>query len=87
MLTNTDKLVLAIKSLRPTAEFSIIGGDYSTITWDVLEGDAPTKKEIDAAIVAVEKAEAAKEAAIIDTKQAVLEKLGLTAEEVAALLA
>jgi hypothetical protein len=87
MLTNTDKLVLAIKSLRPTAEFSIIGGDYSTITWDVLEGDAPTKKEIDAAIVAVEKAEAAKEAAINDTKQAVLEKLGLTAEEVAALLA
>jgi hypothetical protein len=87
MLTHSEKLVLAVKSLRPEAEFSIIGGDYSTVKWDVLEGNAPTKKEIDDAIVAVEKAEAAKEAAIIDTKQAVLEKLGLTAEEVAALLA
>jgi hypothetical protein len=87
MLTNTDKLVMAIKSLRPTAEFSIVGGDYSTITWDVLEGEAPTKKEIDAAIIEIEKTETAKEAALIDTKQAVLEKLGLTAEEVAALLA
>lgn len=87
MLTNTEKLVLAIKSLRPEAEFSIVGGDYSNITWDVLEGTAPTKAEVDKAIATIEKAEADKEAKVASTKQEVLAKLGLTADEVAALLA
>lgn len=87
MLTNAEKLVLAIKSLRPEAEFSIVGGDYSTVKWDVLEGTAPTKAEVDKAITAIEKAEADKEAQAAITKQEVLAKLGLTAEEVSALLA
>ena len=46
---NND-LIQAIKKLHPEAEFSLIDDDYSTIKWDVLEGDAPTQKEIDAAI-------------------------------------
>lgn len=87
MLTNAEKLVLAIKSLRPEAEFSIIGGDYSTVKWDVLEGIAPTQTEVNKAITVIEQADATKEAQVAITKQEVLEKLGLTAEEVAALLA
>ena len=43
-------LSAAIKKLRPDAEFSFTNEDYSTIKWDVLEGDAPTEKEIDVAI-------------------------------------
>ena len=87
MLTNAEKLVLAIKSLRPEAEFSIIGGDYSTIKWDVLEGTAPTQTEVDKAIIAIEQAEADKVTQTAITKQEVLAKLGLTADEVTALLA
>jgi hypothetical protein len=87
MLTNTEKLILAIKSLRPEAEFSIVGGDYSTIKWDVLEGTAPTKTEVDKAITAIEQAEVNKVTQTAITKQEVLAKLGLTAEEVSALLA
>lgn len=87
MLTHTEKLVLAIKSLHPEAEFSIVGGDYSTIKWDVLEGTAPTQGEVDKAIAAIEQAEADKEAQTAITKQEVLAKLGLTADEVTALLA
>lgn len=43
-------LTKAIKLLRPTAEFSFTDFNYDTIKWDVLEGEAPTQAEIDAAI-------------------------------------
>jgi len=86
MLTYAEKLVLAIKSLRPEAEFSIVGGDYSTIKWDVLEGDAPTQKEVDAAITALDKAEASKETASATAKAALLDRLGITADEAKLLL-
>lgn len=39
-------LTKAIKKLKPNAEFSFIDDDYSTVQWDVLEGDAPTKKKL-----------------------------------------
>lgn len=39
-------LAKAIRKLKPTAEFSFINEDYSTIKWDVLEGAAPTKKKL-----------------------------------------
>ena len=79
-------LSLAIKKLRPTAEFSFQDADYSTIKWDVLEGEAPTQKEIDAAIKQVK----ADEKNEIETKaaqrQAILDRLGLTADEAKLLL-
>jgi hypothetical protein len=87
MLTNTEKLVLAIKSLRPTSEFSIVGGDYSSITWNVLEGNAPTQKEITDAILAIENAQIAKEQATAENKAALLDRLGITADEAKLLLA
>ena len=79
-------LVKAIKLLKPTAEFSFTGDDYSTIKWDVLEGEAPTQKEIDAAIKEVKADEAQAEATKATAKAALLSKLGITAEEAVLLL-
>jgi hypothetical protein len=53
-----DYLTKAIQKLKPTAEFSYSDDDYSTIKWDVLDGDAPTKKEIDDAIKSIKADEA-----------------------------
>jgi hypothetical protein len=81
-------LSAAIKKLRPDAEFSFTNEDYSTIKWDVLEGDAPTEKEIDVAIKQVKADEqqaeidkAAKKAAA----EAKLAALGLDADDLKAL--
>jgi len=84
----TSFLVKAIHKLKPTAEFSFVEEDYSTIKWDVLDGDAPTQSEIDAAIAAIKTEEAAQEAAQEAAKQAAqakLELLGLTADDLKAL--
>jgi hypothetical protein len=77
-----DYLVAAIKNLRPEAEFSFTDNDYSTIKWDVLDGDAPTAKAIEDEIKRIE----AKEAAKPQAKAALLERLGITAEEAELLL-
>ena len=81
-------LVKAIKKLKPNAEFSFTDDDYSTIKWDVLDGDAPTQAEIDAAIeqvkadeIQAEATKAAKKAAA----EAKLAALGLTADDLKAL--
>ena len=81
-------LVAAIRYLKPTAEFSFNEADYSTIKWDVLEGDAPTWPEIQAAREAVKEAEAQAEAVIQANREAALSKLaalGLTADDLKAL--
>lgn len=81
-------LGLAIKKLRPTAEFSISNNDYSTIKWDVLEGNAPTQAEVDAAIEIIKEEqeqaelEAAAKKAAAEAKLAVL---GLTLDDLKAL--
>lgn len=76
----------AIKSLRPTAEFSFTDNDYSTIKWDILEGDAPSKAEIDKEIAKI-KADETKEIELnAASKAALLNRLGITAEEAALLL-
>ena len=77
-----DYLVQAIKNLHPEAEFSFTDGDYSTIKWDVLEGSAPTSKQIDDEIKRIKDAEANK----ISQKAALLERLGITSDEAALLL-
>lgn len=83
-----DYLVKAIKKLRPTAEFSFENDDYSTIKWDVLEGDAPTQAEINAAIEQVKAEEAQAEANKAQAKaqaEAKLAALGLTTNDLRAL--
>jgi len=83
-----DYLVKAIRKLKPSAEFSLIDNDYTTIKWDVLDGDAPTKAEIDAAIEQIKSDDTAAEtnaAADKATAQAKLAALGLTADDLKAL--
>tara|TARA_R110002126_G_scaffold34203_1_gene106194 strand:+ start:1055 stop:1306 length:252 start_codon:yes stop_codon:yes gene_type:complete len=79
-------LVKAIRFLKPTSEFSYQNDDYSTIKWDVLEGDAPTQAEIDAAIKKIEADEIAQAAKEANDKAALLAKLGITADEAKLLL-
>lgn len=85
---NSDLLAKAIRYLKPTAEFSFQEADYSTVKWDVLDGEAPTLSEIQAAAELVEKLQAeaiktaaAKRAAAI----AKLESLGLDEDDLKAL--
>jgi hypothetical protein len=81
-------LVKAINKLKPNAEFSFTDDDYLTIKWDVLEGDAPTQEEIDAAIEQVKADEAQAELAK-ETKKAAAEAklvaLGLDLDDLRAL--
>ena len=79
-------LTKAIHKLKPNSEFSFTDDDYSTIKWDVLDGDAPSQSEIDAAIKQI-KADEKVEAKAKDTaKAAILDRLGLTADEAKLLL-
>lgn len=80
-------LVEAIKLLKPNAEFSITDDNYENIKWDVLDGDAPTQKQIDDAIKAVKAKEVADAKAQADAKAALLERLGITEDEAKLLLA
>ena len=79
-------LVAAIKKLKPEAEFSFTSNDYSTIKWDVLDGEAPTKAELDIAIKEVKAEEIAEAKAKETQRQSVLDRLGITAEEAALIL-
>jgi hypothetical protein len=79
-------LAKAIRKLKPTAEFSFSDNDYSTIKWDVLEGTPPTQAEIDVAIEQVKADEITQAAAKATQRQAILDRLGITAEEARILL-
>ena len=80
-------IVKGITKLRPTAQYTFIEDDYSTIEWFSLEGNAPTVKELEDAIIAVKAEEEAAAATKAATKAALLERLGITAEEAKLLLA
>ena len=79
-------LVKAIRQFKPSAEFSFTDDNYSTIKWDVLDGDAPTQKQINEAIEQIKTDEAQAEINKATAKAAVLDRLGLTADEAALLL-
>lgn len=81
-----DYLHLAILKLRPNSEFSYSDRDYSTIQWNVLEGEAPTKKQIDDAIKQIKADEIAEAEAKAQAKAELLERLGITADEAKLLL-
>jgi len=78
--------VKAIQLLRPTSQFVIKEEDYSTIEWHELEGNAPTLKEIEAAIPLVKKAESDELAAKEAKRAEILSRLGLTEDEAKLLL-
>jgi hypothetical protein len=79
-------LAKAIYRLKPTAQFSFNNDDYSTIKWDVLEGNEPTKKQIDDAIKAIKVEEANQIDANATAKAALLDRLGITEDEAKLLL-
>ena len=79
-------LTKAIKNLKPTAEFSFVENDYSTIEWDFLEGKAPTQKEIDEEIKRIKENEIIETQAKATARAEIFTRLGLTAEEAAILL-
>ena len=86
MSTNLTK---AIQLLSPNSEFTISNDDYSTIEWNALKGKAPTQSEIDAATETIKTNEAKAEADKLAAKQsaqAKLAALGLTADEVTAII-
>jgi hypothetical protein len=82
----SNHLIKAIKILAPTAEFSILDNDYSKITWDVLEGNAPTKAQINKVIEQIKAEEAAEAEAKSAAREAILTRLGITADEAKILL-
>lgn len=78
----------AIWKLRPSAEFSFQDEDYSTIKWDVLEGNPPTKNEIDETIELIKLEESQLETQSQAKRQAALDKLaalGLNEDDLQAL--
>lgn len=81
-----DYLYKAILSLRPTSQFSYDADDYSTIVWTVLEGTAPTKKQIDDEIARIKAQEIIDAADKAAAKTALLTKLGITEAEAKLLL-
>jgi hypothetical protein len=76
----------AIRSLRPTSEFSYTEDDYSTIKWDKLDGEPPTEAEVRAEFARLKAEEQSREASRAVNKAALLERLGMTADEAALLL-
>ena len=76
----------AILKLKPNSQFVYYGSDYSTIKWDVLDGDAPTQAEIDQAIEQVKIEEAQAEVTKAQAKADLLTRLGITADEARLLL-
>jgi hypothetical protein len=74
-------IVSAIQSLKPTAQFTLVDNDYSTVVWHELEGSAPTIEEIDAEIVLLEDSEKSAIAEKAAAKAALLKRLGITADE------
>lgn len=84
----SNYLAKAIRQLRPSSEFSFENYDYSTIKWDVLDGDAPSQIEIDLAIEEIKQSEAEAEAKAAANKalaEAKLVALGLTPDDLKAL--
>jgi len=79
-------LTEAIKNLKPTSEFSYQEDDYSTVKWDLLDGDAPTKKQIDDEIKRIKANEITEAEAKTTAKAALLNKLGITEDEAKLLL-
>ena len=79
-------LAKAINKLKPNSEYTIQNNDYSTIDWIVLYGDAPTQAEINAAIEQLKIDEVREAETQKAQRQAILDRLGLTADEAKLLL-
>lgn len=80
-----NDFVLAIRSLRPNAEFSMIEDDVENIDWHTPGVEPLTRAEVDAEIARLEQAAVAEAAAKAAARAALLERLGITEDEAALL--
>jgi hypothetical protein len=85
-MTNLD-LIDAIRYLVPEAQFSFQETDLSTLVWDSKDIKRPSDKDILAAVPVVKAAKAARVEANAVAKAALLDRLGITADEAKLLLA
>jgi hypothetical protein len=76
------KLAKALQSLRPGKEFTFDNEDISTVRWNDSTVKTPTQAEVNAELARLDKADADKKA----VAEAKLQALGLTAEDIKALL-
>jgi hypothetical protein len=85
-MNDSTIIVFAIRNLRPGSEFVFENDDYDTIQWHSLNGNPPTKAEVEAEIAKV------KQQLVVDAQEkeakrtALLDRLGLTEEEAQLLL-
>jgi hypothetical protein len=79
-------LFKALKNLCPDAEFTFTEEDYSSITWIKIDGAAPTQKQIDDEIVKIKANEDKEAAAAAAAKAALLNRLGISSDEIKLLL-
>jgi hypothetical protein len=82
-----DYLFEAIANLTNGAGCMIWANDYSTVKWVDFEGTPPTQSEIDAEIVKIKADEITKTQIKATEKAALLDRLGITADEAKLLLA
>jgi hypothetical protein len=85
-MMTTQEITDAIFYLVPNAEFSFTETDLSTLEWHTADVPKPTVKAITDAIPLAQAKIAADKAAKDQQKQAVLDRLGVTADELAAAL-
>jgi hypothetical protein len=79
----------ALSALRPGAEYTMTDDDLSTIVWNSPDVTTPTEAEVNAKIAELEAADTQaviNKAAAKASADAKLAALGLTADEIAALL-
>jgi len=79
-------LLLAIENLTNNAGFMIWDNDYSTIEWVDFKGTVPTQDEINLEIERIKLSEVTEAHTKAEAKAALLERLGITADEAALLL-
>ena len=82
---NHTEIIKALRNLCPDAEWSLSGDDYADLVW-LSDGTPPTVAQLEKEIAAIPSKEAASKAAANTAKAALLERLGITADEAKLLL-
>jgi len=76
----------AIKSLRPNVEWSMSGEDVENIIWHTPNVDSLTEEEVQNEIIRLEQAQEDEQVVKAAQKAAILERLGLTEDELRVVL-
>jgi hypothetical protein len=82
---NNELIAKALQLLAPEAEWTLIGDDYSNIEW-LSDSPKPTAKQVADKVAELPALEAADLEAAQNAKAALLDRLGITADEAALLL-